>query len=204
MIDVIQVYKFQGVFKKPFYTPENRKQFSELKPEIASSCGYLDEQMLVLPRAYKDLPGLPSANLIILLDIDANTPIFDDEKHVFGFKNPNSKIAFEIFKLCKTSPECFDVFLDYTTNAARIGIPKRENHKIGELKISRPIRYKINGKSDFTFSGRKQRTFYEFEYILDWIGCAEEINFQELNQIKRSKKLPLTTCKLIEERKILR
>jgi len=204
MIDVIQVYKFEGKFEKPFYTSENRKQFNTLKPEIDSTCGYLDVDTLVLPIAYKNLPEISSAKFLFLQDIYQIYPSSAHENHVLGFKNLNAKIPIEIFKLNKMEPECFDVYLDYAKNATSIGIPKRENHKIGELKLEHPIRYKINGKSDFTFSGRKQRTYYEYDYILEWVGSAKEIKFLAPSQIKRIKRLPLSTCKLIDERKMLR
>jgi len=39
--------------------------------------------------------------------------------------------------------------------------------------------------------------------VIEWIGCAKEINFQDLNKLTKTKSIPLTNCKLIDERKIL-
>ena len=97
----------------------------------------------------------------------------------------------------------YELEIDYSTNSVKIGIPARENHKICDLKMSKPIRYRINGKSDFTMSGRKERTFYEFDYIIEWLGTAGRIEFCELNKINKLKSIPRGSSKLIDERRML-
>ena len=112
--------------------------------------------------------------------------------------------TFEIFKISKNQPDRFDFFLDYIANSTLLGIPKRENHKIFELRKEKPIRYKINGKSDFTAGfRRKQRTFYELDYIFEYKGQVEKIEFLNLDEVKKTKEIPLSNCKLINERKLL-
>lgn len=113
-------------------------------------------------------------------------------------------ISKEIFKIRKTDSELFEIEIDYAANSMSIGVPERENHKFCDLKKDKPIRYKINGKSDFTMTGRKERTFYEFDYVFEWIGPADRIDYRELNKMKKSKIIPLGNSKLIDERKILR
>lgn len=36
-------------------------------------------------------------------------------------------------------------------------------------------------------TGRKERTFYEVDYIIEWIGTASKIEYKELNKIMKSK-----------------
>lgn len=227
MIDIIQVYKSKEIFTKSAYTPENRTRFHDLEISLDSTQGYLENETLFLPIDYKNLSDVKTANLIIIQDIkgwesfivnknfeNLKLPewykksrrdfIIADNRNFYGLNQISTPKAFEIFKIQKSDNEVYEVFIDYLSNSERIGIPERENHKICNLKQSKPIRYKINGKSDFTMSGRKERTFYEFDFIIEWIGKADKIEFFELNKIKKTKTIPLDNCKLIDERKILR
>ena len=227
MPDVIQVYRSKGFFGKLSYTPENRKHFSNLNETVESENGYADDGILYLPPQYKNHPDLQTAELIIIQDTDGFNPFLIHESHVSvdlpegdfhsrrgflindskpftGLRQLSAPKSFELFKICRSGNDTFELFVDYAANAMIIGMPERENHKIGELKKNQPLRYKINGKSDFTLTGRKQRTFCEFDYIFEWIGQVDKIEFAELNKLKRSKKIPLAGCKLIDERKILK
>lgn len=227
MIDVIQIYKSKEIFTKSTYTPENRKRFHDLEISLNSTQGFLEDETLVLPIDYKNLPDVKAANLIIIQDIEGwesflmnknleniNLPdwlkksrrefLISDNKNFFALRQLSNPKAFEIFKLHKSDKDTYELFIDYVSNSMRIGIPERENHKICELKQSKPIRYKINGKSDFTMTGRKGRTFYEFDFIIEWLGTAEKVEFRELNKINKTKIIPKDSCKLIDERKILR
>ena len=227
MIDVIQIYKSKGIFGKSSYTPENRKRFDNLNQTVESKNGYAENGILYLPIEYKNYPDLQAADLIIVQDTDGFNPFliheslgsFDlsegdfrsrrdflikDNKPFIGLRQLDSPKSFEIFKICKPSSDTFELFIDYVSNAMIIGMPERVNHKIGVLKKNQPVRYKINGKSDFTLTGRKQRTFCEFDYIFELIGQVDKIEFLELNKINKSKKIPVADCKLIDERKILK
>ncbi len=201
MIDVIQIYKSVKAFTKSSYTPESRKQFQERKNAIDSYEGYLEDGTLFLPLEYKDMSEIKDAGLIIIQDSEANIFPGEETENPCIFKQLNTPKSFEIFRI-KRSDDVYELFLDYTSNALRIGIPKRDNHKICELKPSKPVRYKINGKSDFTMSGRKERSFCEFDYIIEWEGKAERIEFCALNRIKKTK--TVQECIFIDERKNLR
>ena len=227
MTDVIQIYRSKGVFGKSSYTPENRKHFNNLNETVESENGYFENGIMYLPLEYKTHPDLQTADLIIIQDTDGFNPflihashnsvdlpegdfrsrrdfLIKDNKPFTGLRQLSAPKPFELFKICKSGTDTFELFIDYIANAMIIGMPERENHKIGELKKNQPIRYKINGKSDFTLTGRKQRTFCEFDYIFEWIGQVDKIEFPERNKLKKCKKIPLTECKLIDERKILK
>lgn len=227
MTDVIQIYKSKGILEKLSYTPQNRKHFSNLNETVVSENGYVENGILYLQHYYRNHPDLQTADLIIIQDTDGFNPfliheslndvilpegdfrsrrdfLIKDNKHFAGLRQLSTPKSFELFKICKSGNDTFELFLDYASNAMIIGMPERENHKIGELKKNQPLRYKINGKADFTLTGRKQRTFCEFDYIFEWIGQVDKIGFQELNKLKKTKKIPLAECKLIDERKILK
>lgn len=227
MIDVIHIYKSREIFTKSTYTTENRKQFHDLEVSFDSTQGFLDKETLVLPIDYKNQADIKTANLIIIQDIKGWEPflvnkdleslnipawlkklsrdfIIADNRNLFVLMQSKALKPFEIFKIRKSDKDSYELFIEYASNSMRIGIPKRENHKICDIKENKPIRYRINGKSDFTMSGSKERTFYEFDFIIEWIGKADKIEFRELNKIGKSKTIPLDNCKLIDERKILR
>lgn len=227
MIDVIQIYKSKEIFTKSTYTPRNRNLFNLSEESFDSTQGYLENETLILPIEYKKLHDVKTADLIIIQDIKGwesflvnkyleglDLPdwfnksrrefLINDNKTLYAFRQLSFVQSFEIFKIQKTERGFFELEIDYTANSMRIGIPERENHKFCDLKKSKPIRYKINGKSDFTMTGRKERTYYEFDYIIEWIGTADKIEFRELSKINTSKIVPLGNSKLIDERKILR
>jgi len=226
MPDIIQIYRSKISFAKQNYTSENRKQFEQIKDSFISLNGYVKDNTLYLPEEYKSQTDLKTADLILLQDIDGFNPflmeqhkksllLYDslslqrkerDDKHelIFYFRQPESPKAFELFKIAKTQQDCYELFLNYTSHKLAIGIPERQNHKFGVLNSGKGIRYKINGKSDFTMTWRKERSFYEYDYIFEFIGSVDKIEFLPLNRIETEKQIPLKQCKLIDERKILR
>ena len=205
MIDIIQIFKAKGVYDKANYNAENRKLFDDAAQSIKSENGYLDNTTLFLPDDFIESQEIKSPKLILLYDYvgDSINQSFSDSISLLSFRDTHIPRPFDIFKISKSENDSFELFIDYHTHATQIGIPARENHKICELRKNEPVRYKINGKSDFTFTGRKQRTFYEFDYLIEWIGTADNIDFKTQEEINTIKELPLADYKLIDERKIL-
>lgn len=222
MTDIIQLFKSVARIKKPDYNTTSRKIIGEWD-SIVSKTGFLKDETITLPIECKNDPTLKNADLIIIQDIKGfdlflekkslDNSIFPDwfknsrkeyidstNLQLKGFSILSKPWIFEIFEFKKTNVDSIEVWLKYSDT---IGIPKRENHKIAELKIGKPIRFKINGKDDFTMSGRKQRTFSEFDYILEYLGTADKIEYKELNKIETTKTIPVANCKVIDERKIL-
>ena len=113
-----------------------------------------------------------------------------------------SSLTFEIFRIEKKDPDSFNLYLDYSGNQFSIGIPGRDDHKIAAIKLNQPVRYRVNGKSDFTMSGRKQRTFAEYDYLIEYVGQADKIVLKDQDKIETIKIKP--NYKLVDERKILK
>ncbi|NVK84912.1 MAG: hypothetical protein HWE21_11370 [Cytophagia bacterium] len=218
--DVIQIWKSLRRIEKPDYTSEAR-QVEVWQKECISKTGYLENGTLYLPTGSTTKPELKTDDLIIIQDIDGfdafsikkdckgeNLPyhhyshILAANPELASFSKPAKPRLFEIFKMEKNESEGFDIHLNYSANQYYIGLPERVDHKIGELYKDRPLRYKINGKADFTLSSRKQRTFYEYDYILEYLGQADSISFKDLSQIEITKTVP-THSKLVDERRIL-
>lgn len=225
MIDVIQIFKSVERFKKDDYDPAHLQLLNEAEDRLISRTGYLADQVLYLPDTGQQLPGLQDAHTVIIQDINGFDPLrkpgtgkkldplewYKDrnKNYVLGvnaesvcFARPAKSLTFEIFRIEKNEPGIFSLYLNYAGNQFAIGIPERDDHKIATIKLNQPVRYRVNGKSDFTMSGRKQRTFAEYDYLIEYVGQAEKIVFKELNKLEILKIKP--GYKLVDERKILK
>ena len=226
MIDVIQIFKSAERFKKDDYETGKLQLLNLWEESFTSSTGYLQNGTLYLPDVGKQEPDLLNAHTIILQDINGFDPFhlamplektqqhrwFKDfnKNHVLLVKDQvlcyyklSHSLTFEIFRIEKKQPDTFNLYLNYTGNKFAIGIPERNDHKIAGIKLNKPVRYKFNGKSDFTMTGRKQRTFAEYDYLIEYAGQADKIVFKDWNKIETSKIKP-KEYKLVDERKILK
>jgi len=222
MTDIIQIFKSVGFIEKPDYNATSRQSIGNWE-SITSKTGFFKDGTITLPIESKNNLTIKDADLIIIQDINGfdpivaenflvNTPypdwfknsrkedLLSDNLQLKGFTILSKPWTFEIFDLKKMIDESIEIWLNFPFT---FGIPRRENHKIAELKKGKSIRYKINEKSDFTMTGRRQRTFYEFDYIIEYIGTADKIEYVELNRIETIKTIPASGYKLIDERKIL-
>lgn len=205
MIDVFQVYKIAKIFDKPDYNSESRSEFFKIKDQLISHNGFLKENTLLLPLDKKADSKILESKLLIIQDfINPDSSRLTGGLNHFSFKDTKTPRVFEIFKIKKTENSSYELFLNYSGNELFIGVPKRLDHKIAEVTINQSISYKINGKSDFTLTAGKQRTFTELEYIITFIGVANHIEFKDLNQIECIKQIPAKPIKTIDERKILK
>lgn len=222
MIDVIQIFKSVDFIEKADYNAISRQSVGDWE-SFVSKTGYLKENTLTLPIENKDDLKVKNADLIIIQDIKDYDPFLvykslensqfpewylNSKKEYLNSINQQLKCFtihskpwnFEIFQLKKMDNDCIELWLNYSDV---IGIPKRESHKIAELKVGKPIKFKINGKHDFTMSRGKQRTFSEFDFVLEYVGKADKIEYKELNKIETTKTIPISDCKVIDERKML-
>ena len=227
MTHVIQIFKSVERIEKLDYSTESRQLLDKWGDSFVSKTGYLTDSTLLLPINKEQEPDLKTADLVIIQDINGFDPFlveksWDKTNWPSWFKNSRKNdvlsanrqlICFnrllrkgtcEIFKIEKNESGTFDLHLNYSANEFHIGIPKRDDHKIAELKLGKPIRYKVNGKSDFTMTGRKQRTFVEYDYIFEYLGQADKMEFRDLNKIGKTKSIPTDNYKLVDERKILK
>ena len=227
MIDVIQILKSVERIDKSDYTTASRQLLDQWDNSFVSSTGFLTDRTVILPPDTVDKLDQNSVDLIIIQDIKSVDSYLDqtswDTTNIpewfkngrrndvllanepwLGFNRPSKIRTFDIFKIEKIDSGVFDIHLNYSVNRFHIGVPSRADHKIGELKLHKPIRYRLNGKSDFTLTGRKQRTFVEYDYLFEYLGQADTIEFMELNKIKKTKSIPIDNCKLVDERKLLK
>lgn len=231
MIHLFQFYKKHWRIPKKFYSPETRKAFQQWDENLNSQTGYIDGTKLFLPIDKKNTVHINKrSSAIILQDIigyqssqsklqirrKADTHKFPDwflQQQLSLSENQNPELAifnsqkrkwdFEIFSIEKSDTNKFDIFLSYQANRFLIGQPDRADHKLFRLKKNEPIKISINGKSDFSMTGRRERSYSEYEYIIEYLGEIESVEFTELSKITTRKLIPKKLGKHIDIRKTL-
>ena len=178
---VFQVFRNIHVYGKAEKSFADRKGKFEWDV-IPSKSGHVIEDELYLPEKILDHPDFPTCDLIIIEDDNASnhdvppsTSIVRNDiavhpiacNHCFHLSR---KILFGIFEIKKKDE--IELYLRY--GYFEVGIPKRENFKIGNIEKGKPIEIKINGKTDFSLSSRRARMYKEQSYIFDYIGDFEK------------------------------
>lgn len=165
-VKIIQVFRNINTYGKAEKSFANRKAKLAWKP-ISSIAGFVKDEIVHLPESIIDQPNFKSCELIILLD-DNLPPIqnilFTQEKnHCYKRNSLNKLDAFQL-----KFNETIEIHLAYSY--FQVGLPARSNFKICELQQEKPVAIKINGKTDFSLTGRRERNFTEQEYIFVDLG----------------------------------
>ena len=209
MLYVLQIYRSAIIYRKKNYTAENRNIAESWPSTLESHIGFIEDNCLHLSEEYKQEEEIKNPFLLVIVDnIPVNRKdiylefIKDNFPVVNIFQQINKLMSVELFRIKYAGERSFDLSIDYSSHSMIIGLPERENHKMGELKPEIPLRYKINGKADFTLTGRKEREFYEFDYLFE-LKEVEKILFVAPNRAVKTKNIITDNCKLVNERKML-
>lgn len=223
MSEVIQIYKSVYAIDKSDYNFESRSSINNWLNTIQSRTGYVKSKTLFLADSERSNPDLKNADLIIIQDIEGFDPfIMKNELRNLGlpnwfkenrtsylqsqnqqlkcFSTTHSRWDFELFRISKSAMGNYEFSLNYSANQGKIGLPKRNDHKIINLKSDKPFTYRINGKIDHY----SQRLFMEFKYAIEYLGKINSIEFLAPNKIEIQKTLAKNNIKHIDERKILK
>lgn len=123
----------------------------------------------------------------------------EDSGRIRGFSNVKHPCLFGIFVFVKAEEGSCEIFVK---EDSEVLFPRRESHKFATHKIGRCVRFKINWMYNFSFSGRRQRTFCEHDYIIQHLGVVEEVEFNDNAKIR--KVIRKEVCKLVDERRLLK
>lgn len=176
-VRVIQVFKNIHIYGKANKRFEDRKEAMEWR-DMPSKTGYVMDNELYLPESIQDDPAFQKCNTITLEDDNSSavfsTPSRPVAPHTIPVSNRcfnlQNVISLDIFKLTlKTEME---LHLQY--GFFEVGTPERENFKCCSIKMNAPVEIKINGKTDASLSGRRDRVFKEQYYIYDYISDFEK------------------------------
>lgn len=208
MIQVFHIFKKNAVISKKDYTPELRKSFFEWGNQLVSRLGILQENQLLLPDEYKDQVNVSGKGTVILQDIigysgtsaksdylkyaksmDLNSWIIEGWlkrfPEIITFNKEDRMQYFELFSIDLESGELY----------------RKDAHKLCDLKPGKPIRILLNEKWDFTGTGRRERSYSESDYIIQYLGEVETIAFVPENKLEIQREIPWRTAKTIDLRK---
>jgi hypothetical protein len=199
---VIQVFSNSYEYDKLYKDFNDRKELVQWKNDIQSNTnvaeklilnetafqkktGNLGDLVVLIDRnfsSFEDFLLLQKLNNTVEQDIETSKSQYLNELRqrndvIFGQLVKNAA-SFEIFKLKKESEIELWLNWDYWT----VGEPERSNFKIAELKLNQPILIKLDGKRDFSLTGRRKRTFMEHQYVIEYKGLFNNIEVTNSTQ----------------------
>lgn len=172
---VIQLFRNINSYGKEEKSFEDRKEKIIWKP-IESTTGYVKDDIVHLPETILEQPNFEHCDLILLIDDNFQTfqnVVYTNEKNLCFRNKSLNKFDFLQIKLDKR------VELYLKPGYFEVGFPERDEFKVCELTIAKPVSIKINGKRDFSLTGRRARTFIEQEYIFNYIGDFTSIQIEK-------------------------
>ncbi|MBL6447960.1 hypothetical protein JMN32_16710 [Fulvivirga sp. 29W222] len=193
---VIQVFSCSYEYDKKFREYGSRKDYVKWKDELSSGTT-VGEEVVINRDCYENREGV-LRDLIVLVDNNFNTYEdylnllkLNDQLHgdnttqleqsykiylrqqkglLLGAAKPWAQ-GVEIFKL--RFGGAIELFLNW--DYWNVGEPKRQNYKIAELKEGVPVNILIDGKRDFSLSGRRKRVYIENNYIIEYKGIHDQV-----------------------------
>ena len=180
-IKVLQVFRNINIYGKPKKSLDDRK--AELEwVEIHSKSGHAIDGQLFLPESVKTNPDVRSCDLITIED--------DNQPQIFSSAHlAYTKVMAIIPRLPQPPPanHCLnligpteiDIFelrlndeleLHLRYGYYDVGIPKRSDFKLCEIRRGKPVEVKINGKTDHSVSKGRDRLFKEQHYVFHYLG----------------------------------
>lgn len=176
-VRVIQVFRKINFYGKTTKSFEDRKDDTQWL-NIFSKSGYVKDKELWLPEQVFKNPNFEICTLITLednsqsqfisgKDLISNKTVISNNAVVYNncfYLSRESNI--DIFEIKGDSG--IELHLNY--NYSEVGVPRRDNFKLCDIKLNKPVEVKINGKTDFSFTSRGQRLFKEQEYIFEYLG----------------------------------
>ena len=185
-VQVVQLYQKQIRFGKEEKASFDLKAFLALS-ESSVSTGFVNNGKLFLPESIKELRELGSADLLVI-----ENDLATEKPSKFHFLRTESVNAVQIFKIRGKAPS--ELHLEW--NYFDVGEPTRQNIKLCDLVPDRAYEIRINGKTDFSLTGRRPRHYLEQVFVVGHLGI-----YSECTLISDSEKLPPN--KLPEPRKVI-
>lgn len=157
-VKIIQLFKKINIYSKAEKSFELRKERMRWH-DLSSKSGYIKDEALFLPETLLQRKDFQICEMILLSD-NVSNPHNEVSLSENLYFLPASFWRFDIFEINKY----LDIFLRY--NEYEIGLPTRNDFKLATLKPGFPVEIKINGKSDYTLSSGKERTYKDQQFIL--------------------------------------
>lgn len=178
----------------------DREKQCRWQPILTSNSGYVAGDTLLLPEsALSNRELFQRSDLIILNDYNhpdkprSGIPLHDEVagSGVSLIQFGHRLVNHEIFQF-RRDANGMEIHLAYSQYDNHIGSPRRADYQVGHLSVEMPVRVTINGKLDFSMSGRRARTYVVRDYYFVLLGEFRKFGFYPKDELLTMKPLPLT------------
>jgi len=206
---VLQVFYNVVSYGKEENNAAHREVICHWQETILSRSGEVKGQSLALPQALRvDWPRFERSDLMILNDYNdaakGRSPLHEEigTSDMTLLQLGSRSVDYEIFQL-RRGEAGMELHLAYTRYAAYIGAPRRSDYQIACLKPGSVLRVTINGKLDFSASGRRARSYQVRDYIFLHLGDFSTFTLQPDTALATVKHIPLQEARHVDLREIL-
>lgn len=189
---VVQLHRKQQQLGKEEKGSFDLKAFLTLDG-FAPSAGFVNENRLFLSDRIQDRGELHGADLLVI-----ESDLTGSEPGEFHFLRTSRANALRIFQIRGQAP--LELYLEWSY--FYVGDPSRPNMKLCDLTAGKAYEIRINGKTDFSLTGRRPRHYLEQVFVVEHLGIFTECSLISDSQKLPPKKLP-EPRKLIDLRKLL-
>lgn len=206
---VIQAFHRAADYGKEENTHEAREALTRWRGTVLSRTGAVVEGTLVLPEEVRERWGsFGPCELVVLEDLEADSPDFrwtlssrQAGSHTFlsGLDRPR---PYGVFTLSR-SPAGFDLHLDSDALGTLFQAPRRASFRVAELRPRRPVRVTLNGKRDFSLTGRRARRYTVLDYVFVYLGKVDGVEVRPPERVEEVKTVPLAEARHVDLREVL-
>lgn len=191
MPQLIRIHKTAYDIPKVEYTAAARSKLLQFPEEYTSLIAKKTEDRLAIGLDDVQIPDLENSSVIIVQDIQEQPSKNDFLRSLLKFpewyrqrcvssynerfqnlvyhKQPKEFYSFEPFKFKFSENKLWVIRT----------LKGGEEYAIGKLAKGESIRFSYNAKSDFTLTGRKNRVYHEFLYVLTYEGSISQVVFKK-------------------------
>lgn len=208
---VLQVFHNVVSFGKEENNAAAREAFCRWQETLISHSGETRGESLALPQELlTDRARFERSDLIILNDYNNAAEVgkrvtLHEEACARGItllQLGSRSVDYEIFQLSRGETG-LELHLAYTRHAAYIGAPRRNDYRLACLKPGDVLRVTINGKLDFSASGRRARSYQVRDYLIQYLGEIGSFTFLPESAPPTDKHPPLLQARHVDLREIL-
>ncbi len=208
---VMHVFHNMHTYGKSGNNHDYRKYYLEWPNEFVFAAGHVDRNTVLLNESIEPhAHDFEQCRMLVMTDTASGSnyrPICDERQQttesyslIRDFEHPRN---YSIFKLTRVGAT-LNLHLNYKDNGSYIGIPRREDFMLAEIRPNQPLRVTINGKYDFSLTGRRARTFHLLDYLFVYYGEFSEFKVLPRNALAAPRAFPFSPAKHIDLQKILR
>lgn len=203
---VLQVYQNIARYGKDQHNAAARRALARWNEVILSSSGFVEDGRVVVSEEAATPQGLfANSGVLILSDYNSEysrTAMFWASPHLPASPAHTAGTApFGIFGLREAAGSGLELHLRYSDNRDWIGKPARGDYKLADLRTAEPVRVRINGKIDFSFSAGMERSYLLAEFVFEYLGRFAD--FEVRPHVSVAKSPPIARARLVDLTRIL-